>query len=441
MNISVVGTGYVGLVTSVCLADTGNVVVGIDVDDAKVEALSAGECPIFEPGLTELLRSNLQAERLRFMTDLAEGVRAAQVIFLALGTPPRPDGSADLSIMEQVAVEVARHLDHDIVVVVKSTVPVGTCDRIEQLMNAAARHGVAVVSNPEFLKEGSAVDDFLRPDRVIIGAEDAAAGELVRSLYLPYVRNQKPILVMGRRAAEMSKYAANAYLATRISFINEIANICDRLGVDVKDVRSGMGSDARIGHHFLYPGCGYGGSCFPKDVQAIAAFARQAGYEAELIGTVHAVNERQKGVLFEKLQSCLGHDMTGRTVALWGVAFKPKTDDIREAPAVHLIDRLLQAGATVRAHDPQALDNLRQCYGERVRGVRDAYEVAEGADALVVVTEWNEFASPDLDKLRARMKRPLIVDGRNLYEPEQLRECGFEYYPIGRPAVGPATAT
>jgi UDPglucose 6-dehydrogenase len=435
MNISVIGTGYVGLVTSVCLSDTGNQVVGIDVDTAKVEALQAGHCPIYEPGLSELLQGNLQAGRLSFTTDLAQGLRSAEVVFLAVGTPACDDGSADLANLERVALDTARHVRSGVVVAIKSTVPVGTGERIEAMMNGAGRAKVVVVSNPEFLKEGTAVDDFLRPDRVIIGADDAAAAERVRELFLPYVRNQRPILLMSRRAAEMTKYAANAYLATRISFINEIANLCERVDVDVKEVRLGIGTDARIGCHFLYPGCGYGGSCFPKDVQALAAWSRQAGYDPQLIAAVHAVNERQKRVLFEKLKRCFGGQLAGRTVAVWGVAFKPKTDDIREAPAVVLIEQLLEAGATVRAHDPKALDSLRRRFGERVAYLDGVYQAAEGADALVVATEWNEFANPDFKQLKAVLRRPLIVDGRNLYEPELMKRHGFEYHPVGRPAV------
>lgn len=435
MRIAVIGSGYVGLVTGVCLADTGNHVVGVDVDAGKVESLNAGRSPIYEPGLTELLQNNLGAKRLRFITDLRNGVHDAEVVFIAVGTPPQTDGSADLTVMKTVAAELARALDHDIVVAVKSTVPVGTCEMIEQLMRAATKHSVKVVSNPEFLKEGSAVDDFLRPDRVVIGADDPEAAEIVRELYLPYVRNQRPILIMSRRAAEMTKYAANACLAARISFINEIANICDRLGIDVNEVRTGMGTDARIGFQFLYPGCGYGGSCFPKDVQAVAAFARQSGYRAELLESVHAVNERQKRVLFEKISRRFDHKLKDRHIAVWGVSFKPKTDDIREAPALTLIDDLLAAGAKLRVHDPRALPNLSALYGRRFLCGDDAYDIVQDADALVVVTEWNEFRSPDFKRLKQLMKHPIIFDGRNLYDPAMLRRYGFEHYPIGRPAT------
>ncbi len=435
MQISVIGSGYVGLVTSVCLADTGNHVVGVDIDARKVEDLSAGRSTIYEPSLTEMLQTNLGAGRLRFTTDLADGVRQAEVVFMAVGTPPREDGSADLTILKNVAVELAGALDHDVIVAVKSTVPVGTCDMLEELMKSKARHNITVVSNPEFLKEGSAIDDFLRPDRVVIGADDPEAAEVVRQLYLPFVRNQRPILIMSRRASEMTKYAANACLATRISFINEIANICDRLGIDVNEVRTGMGTDARIGFQFLYPGCGYGGSCFPKDVQAMASFARAAGYQAELLDSVHAVNERQKNVLFEKIAQRFDGRLEGLQVAVWGVAFKPNTDDIREAPALSLIDRLLEAGVKLRVHDPRALSNVKVLYGEKLVISDEAYAAVEGADALVVVTEWNEFRSPDFKRLAELLKQPIIFDGRNLYDPATMRRYGFEHYPIGRPAT------
>ena len=433
MQTSVIGSGYVGLVTGVCLADTGNHVVGVDIDARKVEDLSAGKSPIYEPGLTEMLQNNLRAGRLRFTTDLADGIQQAEVVFVAVGTPPKADGSADLTILKNVAGELAGALDHDVIVAVKSTVPVGTCEMLEELMQSKAKHDITVVSNPEFLKEGTAVDDFLRPDRVVIGADDPEAAELVRQLYLPYVRNQRPILIMSRRASEMTKYAANACLATRISFINEIANICDRLGIDVNEVRTGMGTDARIGFQFLYPGCGYGGSCFPKDVQAVASFARAAGYQAELLDSVHAVNERQKNVLFEKIAQRFSGRLEGLQVAVWGVAFKPNTDDIREAPALTLIDRLLEAGAKPRVHDPRALSNVKQLYGEKCVVSDEAYAVVEGADALVVVTEWNEFRSPDFKRLAELLRRPIIFDGRNLYDSAMMGRYGFEHYPIGRP--------
>ncbi len=438
MRITVIGTGYVGLVSATCLADTGNHVVGLDIDAAKVKQLSAGISTIYEPGLQEMLGENLRAGRLSFTTDFAQAVAHGQVIFLAIGTPPRADGSADTSAIERACKQVAESMRDPKIVVIKSTVPVGTCDRLEQMMRRITRHPLHIVSNPEFLKEGTAVDDFLRPDRVVIGSEDSDAAAVIRELYLPFVRNQKPILLMRRAAAEMTKYAANCYLAARISFINEIANICEQAGVDVDEVRIGMGTDARVGFHFLYPGAGYGGSCFPKDVQALAHLAGQLGTQSQLLRAVHEVNQRQKELLFDKITRRFGTELRGRTFAMWGVTFKPKTDDLREAPAIYLIDRLLEAGAHVRAHDPRGLANLRQQYGDRLGYFENAYDALEGADALVIVTEWNEFRSPDFDRMRALLRNPLIFDGRNLYEPQAMRRRRFEYVSIGRPAVGEA---
>ncbi len=435
MNLTIIGTGYVGLVTGSCLADTGNDVVGLDKDAEKISALQRGESPIFEPGLTELLKTNIKAGRLRFTTDAASAIHHGDVIFLAVGTPPNADGSPDLSAVHAVADMIAGHLDRAAIVVIKSTVPVGTGDDLQRRFNEKARFPVQVVNNPEFLKEGTAVDDFQKPDRVVIGAEDAAAAACVRELHEPFVRNQRPIYIMHRSAAEMTKYAANAYLAMRISFINQIANICDRLGIDVNEVRTGIGSDARIGFQFLYPGPGYGGSCFPKDVQALVHVARRAGVEADLLDAVHQVNQRQRGVLFTKIASRFGSELNGRTFAIWGVSFKPKTDDIREAPAVVLIQRLLEAGASVRAHDPEALRNLKVQFGERVSYHTSGYEALDGADALVIVTEWNEFRSPNFEEMRRRLKTPIIFDGRNLYSLDAMRARPFEYYSIGRPTI------
>ncbi len=435
MRLTVVGTGYVGLVTGVCFADTGNHVLGVDIDAEKVEMLNKGQSPIYEPGLTDILKSNLRAGRLRFTTDVDEGAKHGEVIFLAVGTPPKPDGSADLTVLDEAARRTARAMDHEAIVVVKSTVPVGTNEHVEQIMRGCTRHRVVVVSNPEFLKEGSAIDDFLKPDRVVIGAEDRAAAEILRELHLPFVRNQRPILIMSRRAAEMTKYAANSCLAARISFINEIANICEPLGIDVDEVRVGIGTDSRIGFQFLYPGCGYGGSCFPKDVQALVAFARQAGYEGRLLTAVHEVNESQKHVLYEKIHRRFDGKLRDRHIAIWGVSFKPKTDDIREAPAIALIDRLLAAGAKLRVHDPQSLPNLAKAYQNKFVFGDDAYEMARGSEALVVVTEWNEFRSPDFKRLKELMRQPIIFDGRNLYDPATMRRYGFEHYPIGRPVT------
>lgn len=435
MKITIVGTGYVGLVTGVCLAEHGNHVVGLDIDANKVERLSRGECTIFEPGLAELLQSNLASGRFRLTTDVAEAARHGEIIFLAIGTPPREDGSADLSAIDAAARDIARNVNKKTILVMKSTVPVGTCQRIEGLVAPLARHPLIVVSNPEFLKEGSAVDDFLRPDRVVIGTDDPEAAAVMRELYAPFVRNQNPVLVVRRAAAEMIKYAANCYLAARISFINQIANLCAPLGVEVDEVRVGMAYDKRIGFHFLYPGIGYGGSCFPKDVQALCHVAKTAGAEHDLLASVHAVNERQKRVLFDWIQRHFKSALAGRTIAMWGVAFKPRTDDIREAPAITILNSLLAAGAKVRVHDPKALGHLRREFGDRLEYHADAYQALHGADALVICTEWNEFRSPDFGRIKESLRQPLIFDGRNLFTPEQMRRRGFQYYSIGRPPV------
>lgn len=445
MRITVIGTGYVGLVTGVCLADGGYDVLCHDIDPRKVERLRAGDLPLYEPGLADLLRVNLDAGRLGFTADAAAAIGHGRIIFLAVGTPALPDGTADISGVQEVASQICRYAQEPKILVVKSTVPVGTCDQLQAMVDRLSSQRVVVVSNPEFLKEGTALDDFLRPDRVIIGAGDAIAGEILRRLYLPFVRNAKPIFIVSRRAAEMTKYAANAYLAMRISFINEIACLCETLDVDVDEVRRGIGSDGRIGNHFLYPGPGYGGSCFPKDVQALAALARSHGFEPELIEAIHRVNERQKGVLFEKVRrrfcragaACCQSpdaqgDLAGKRLAIWGVTFKARTDDIRESAALRLIDQLLDAGAQVVAHDPEGLPNLQRVYGPRIWYEPDIYEALRGADALVVVTEWNGFRSPDLGRMRSLMNSPIVFDGRNLYDPAQLKAEGFEYYGIGR---------
>ncbi|MBW7904135.1 MAG: UDP-glucose/GDP-mannose dehydrogenase family protein [Phycisphaerae bacterium] len=450
MQVCVIGSGYVGLVTAGCLADSGNHVTAVDVDAAKVAALGRGECPIFERGLEELLRANLAAGRLRFTTDFASAAADAKVLFIAVGTPGLPDGSADLKIVEQVAQQIAAALRGPAVVVTKSTVPVGTGARIEAVIRERCAHRVSVVSNPEFLKEGTAVDDFVRPDRVIIGCEDAEAGDTVAELYKPFVRNNKPILRMSRAAAELTKYAANAYLAARISFINEIAELCEQVGVDVDEVRRGIGLDARIGQHFLYPGLGYGGSCFPKDVRALASTAEQVGAANGILHAVDLRNRRQCERVFGWVLSRLGDatagsgsPLSGRRIAVWGLAFKPNTDDVREAPALAVIERLAEAGATVAAHDPRALDNARRALearrriAGRVTFCRDAYTALDGADGLLTATEWMEYRSPDFDDVRRRLRQPLIFDGRNLYDPAMMGRYGFEYYSIGRPRVAP----
>ncbi len=436
MQICVVGSGYVGLVTAACLANSGNHVVAVDKDPQKISLLNDGKCPFFEPGLDELVARNMQAGRLRFTTETAEAVAHARVVFLAVGTPPRADGSADLSSIESAAIEMAQALTGPTIVVIKSTVPAGTGAWLERLLAEHTRHRCPVVSNPEFLKEGTALNDFVRPDRVVIGAEDQEAGDVIAELHEPFVRNNKPILRMSRTASELTKYAANAYLATRISFINEIADVCARLNVDVNEVRRGMGSDARIGHHFLYPGLGYGGSCFPKDVQALASFGRSAGADCQLLESVHRRNMAQRHNMTGCIRKRLGDDLSGKRLAVWGLAFKPQTDDVREAPALTIVESLLVAGAAVGVHDPQAMSTTREVFGDRIAYHADPYEALPGADALLIMTEWMEFRSPDFERIRSSLKQPLIFDGRNLYALATMRRYKFEYYSVGRPAVG-----
>ena len=438
MKVAVVGTGYVGLVTGTCLAESGNDVACVDNNPAKIATLNAGGMPIYEPGLAELVARNRKDGRLTFTTDLAAAVRSARLVFIAVGTPQSDAGDADLGAVWAVAKAVAGALKDQPpgppgsrVVVTKSTVPVGTNAKVAAVL---AEHGcpwVEVASNPEFLKEGAAIDDFMKPDRVVVGVRRPEAGEVLRELYAPFLRTERPFLTMTPESAEMTKYAANAMLATKISFINEIANLCDRMGADVTDVRRGIGHDQRIGFQFLFPGPGYGGSCFPKDVRAILGMGRQAGHDMKIMRAVDDVNEAQKGVLFAKMTAHFG-DLHGKTVALWGLAFKPRTDDIREAPALVLIDALLAAGAKVRAHDPEATANVRAVYGERVAFSDRPYGALEGADALAVVTEWQEFRTPDFDLMRKLLATPVIFDGRNLYDDKALAAHGFTYYAIGR---------
>ena len=440
MRICVIGSGYVGLVTAACFADTGNHVVGVDIDESKVKLLSGGRSPIFEPGLEEILSANLASGRLRFTTDVRDAVAGARVVFLAVGTPPKQDGSADLANLLKAAESVGDALNGPATIVIKSTVPVGTGKRVGAVIRERTKHAIAMVSNPEFLKEGAAVDDFLRPDRVVIGADSPEAAELVVELHQPLVRNNKPIMLMAREAAELTKYAANAYLSTRISFINEISELCERLGVDIDQVRRGIGADARIGHHFLYPGVGYGGSCFPKDVQALVNMGGDVGVKLEINAAVHRRNVRQRERMTQLIIDRLGPDLSGKRIAFWGLAFKPNTDDIREAPAIFMIEALLAAGATVAVHDPRALDTARKVLGERVSYHEDAYAAVEGAAALVACTEWLEYRSPDFDRIRAMMTTPLIFDGRNIYNQRLMRRYGFEYYSVGRPALRPAAS-
>ena len=435
MKIAVVGTGYVGLVTGTCLAETGNSVVCVDCDRAKVDLLQRGEVPIYEPGLVELVQRNLQARRLEFTIDLASAARGASLLFLAVGTPPNEDGSVELSALWACVEEVAPHLRPGTIVIIKSTVPVGTNAAVAARLKELRGMEFDVASNPEFLKEGAAIDDFMRPDRVVIGTRSQAVTEALADLYQPYLRTDKPLLVMSPESAEMTKYAANALLATKISFINEVANLCECTGADVNDVRRGIGHDARIGFAFLFPGVGYGGSCFPKDVRALAAVARGCGYQPRILDAVHAVNEEQKSVLGTKIVAHFQGNLVGKTIGLWGLAFKPGTDDIREAPALVLIDELLARGAELRVHDPKAMENVRRFYGSRLVYCEQADEVYRDADALAISTEWKEFVHPDFERMRQAMRRPVIFDGRNLYNPQRMQEAGFTYYSIGRKPV------
>jgi UDPglucose 6-dehydrogenase len=438
MRVTIFGTGYVGLVTGTCLAEVGNDVVCVDIDAEKIARLERGEIPIYEPGLEPLVRANRASGHLRFTTDAAGAVAHAQLIFIAVGTPPDEDGSADLSHVLAVARTVGRTLNRYAVVVNKSTVPVGTADSVRATITAelAARGSEVtfdVVSNPEFLKEGDAVQDCLRPDRIIIGADSARAVEMLKALYAPFNRNHERIVLMDVRSAELTKYAANAMLATKISFMNEIANIAEQVGADVELVRRGIGSDPRIGYHFIYPGAGYGGSCFPKDVKALEYTARQHGHEPRLLAAVEAVNAAQKRKLFALVERHFGADLSGRTIALWGLAFKPNTDDMREAPSRTLLEQLWQAGAKVRAYDPEAGAETARLYGERDDLVLcGQYAALEGADALVIVTEWKAFRSPDFERIRSQLKQPVVFDGRNIFEPKAVEEAGLAYYGIGR---------
>jgi UDPglucose 6-dehydrogenase len=432
MRIAVVGTGYVGLVAGTCFAESGNSVVCIDIDQEKVEKLKNGIVPIYEPGLEELLKRNTHDGRLRFTTDYAEGLARAEVVFIAVGTPPGEDGSADLKYVLEAARSIAKHMSGYTVVVDKSTVPVGTASKVKAMIAANTSHAFDVVSNPEFLKEGAAIDDFLKPDRVVIGSESQRAKEIMEELYSPFVRTGNPILHMDIASAELTKYAANAMLATRISFMNEIANICMKVGANVEQVRRGIGSDARIGSRFLFAGVGYGGSCFPKDVQAIIRTSADYGYEFRILKAVEEVNERQKLLLVNMVKQRFGADLKGRHFAIWGLAFKPNTDDMREAPAVVVIEALLEAGATLTAHDPEAMHECQKRHlGDRITYSDMPMDALKGADALIVVTEWNEFRRPDFEAVKSLLKHPVIFDGRNIFPRATLERLGFEYRGIG----------
>ncbi len=432
MKIAVIGTGYVGLVTGTCLAESGNDVTGIDKDRDKIARLESGRLPIYEPGLLELVKRNRREGRLNFTSDMSQGIAAAGLVFVAVGTPQRQDGSPDLSNIWAVADAVADHMSGPKILVIKSTVPVGTNRQLTDRLKGRASHSLDVASNPEFLKEGAAVDDFMRPDRVVVGVRKPETAQLLHELYIPYLRTEHPFLVMSPESAEMTKYVANAMLAAKISFINEMANLCERLGADINDIRRGIGHDARIGFQFLFPGAGFGGSCFPKDIQALIAMARKLDMPLHLTESVARVNDEQKQVLFRKIQRHYGTTLKDLTLAVWGLAFKPRTDDIREAPALSLIDALLAAGVKLRVHDPEAMANVRNQYGEKLVYCERPYEALEGADGLAIVTEWQEFRHPDFEAMRRLMRRPVIFDGRNLFEPKAVADHGFSYYSIGR---------
>ncbi|MBL8501801.1 MAG: UDP-glucose/GDP-mannose dehydrogenase family protein [Rhodocyclaceae bacterium] len=440
MKITVIGTGYVGLVSGACLAEVGNDVLCLDLDAEKIRILEAGGMPIHEPGLLDMVSRNRAAGRLRFTTDVAQAVAHGLLQFIAVGTPPDEDGSADLQYVVAAARSIGRHMDGYKVVVDKSTVPVGTADKVraavaEELAARGLKAEFSVVSNPEFLKEGAAVEDFMRPDRIIVGAGEGRAIELMRQLYAPFQRSHSRLIVMDLRSAELTKYAANAMLATRISFMNELANLAEKLGADIEQVRQGIGADPRIGYQFLYPGCGYGGSCFPKDVQALNRTAQEAGSALRVLAAVESANEFQQGVLGRKIAARFGEDLSGRRFALWGLAFKPDTDDMREAPSRRVVADLLARGATVCAYDPVAIDEARRVFGAepRIAYAESPMAALDGADALLIVTEWKAFRSPDFEDIKRRLKAPLVFDGRNLYDPATLRAAGIEYHAIGRP--------
>jgi UDPglucose 6-dehydrogenase len=438
MNIAVVGTGYVGLVAGACFAETGNDVICVDVNEKKVEALKAGNVPIFEPGLEDLVKSNAKAGRLSFTTSLKSAVEASEIIFIAVGTPQDEDGSADLTHVLSVAKGIGESMNGPKIVVDKSTVPVGTADRVKREIEKVSKFPVEVVSNPEFLKEGAAIDDFLRPDRVVVGVASEHAAQMMRELYAPFVRTNNPILVMDVRSAEMTKYAANTMLALRVSFMNEIANLCEKAGADINQVRIGIGTDERIGMSFIFPGIGYGGSCFPKDVQALIRTGKDHDVDLRIARAVEDVNQSQKKVLVHKIISHYGSDkLKGKTFAMWGLAFKPKTDDVREAPALSICSELVQLGARVRAFDPEANETFRERFGDSsaVEYVENNYAALEGADALIVCTEWNAFRQPNFEKIAQTLTTPTIFDGRNIYDPEDMKEHGFVYYSIGRQPV------
>jgi len=435
MKIAVVGTGYVGLVTGTCLAETGNQVTCVDINEQKVKMMKEGQLPIYEPGLEILFHRNISENRLQFTTNLADAIADAKIIFLALPTPPGGDGSADLSYVLGAAKDIAKLVKDYKVIVTKSTVPVGTADKVTAVLKANTTVECAVVSNPEFLREGVAVEDFMKPDRVVVGTMDERARKLMAELYAPYVRQGNPVIFMDERSSELTKYAANSFLATKISFMNEVANLCELVGADVDMVRRGIGADERIGKRFLFSGIGYGGSCFPKDVQALAKSAEENKYDFKILNAVMDVNEIQKKVLVEKLRDYYKDGLKGKKFALWGLAFKPETDDIREAPALYIIDELLKEGAEVVAFDPEGMPNIKKLLGDKISYAANRYDALDGADALLIITEWSVFRTPDFEFMKEKLKAPVIFDGRNLYDLERVKECGFYYNSIGRKVV------
>ena len=435
MKIAVIGTGYVGLVTGTCLAETGNIVSCIDIDAHKIARLNKGEVPIYEPQLDAYFERNMKAQRLFFTTSLVDGIKDAEVIFLALPTPPGEDGSADLSYILNVAEQLGSMIEKYTIIVDKSTVPVGTADKVHSIIAKKARCTFSVVSNPEFLREGFAISDFMKPDRVVIGTEDATARKVMERLYKPFVRQGNPIIFMDAKSAELTKYAANAFLATKITFMNEIANYCELVGANVDQVRIGIGSDERIGKRFLFPGIGYGGSCFPKDVQALVKAGKDDDFEFNVLRSVMEVNTRQKTILFPKIMNYFGGNITGKNIAVWGLAFKPDTDDIREAPALYLINKLVESGAVITAFDPEAMENVRAQIGDKIQYADNEYDALKEADALIICTEWSIFRNPDFSRIKAEMKGNAIFDGRNLFDLEDMESKGFCYFSIGRKAI------
>jgi UDPglucose 6-dehydrogenase len=431
LNLAIVGTGYVGLVAGTCFAESGNDVICVDIDEAKISALKSGSVPIYEPGLEELVRRNAEEQRLSFSTDLASAVKQSAIIFIAVGTPQGVDGKANVEQVLATAKSIAGAMNGYKIIVNKSTVPVGTGDEIEKVIRDVASHAFAVLCNPEFLKEGAAIEDFTKPDRIVLGGQDAEALAVLNELYEPFVRTGNPIIVMDRRSAEMSKYAANAMLATKISFINEVARLCEKVGADVGEVRRALGLDRRIGPHFIFPGAGYGGSCFPKDIRAMIAMGKP-DLEMALLRAVEDVNEQQKMTLVQKVKRHFGSKLSGRTLALWGLSFKPRTDDMRDAPSIVVVESLLKAGAKVQAYDPEAMEEAKKVFADRIGYYRRNYDALKDADALVIVTEWNEFRRPNFEHIKQRLKNPVIFDGRNIYDPQELRKMGFVYYSIGR---------